>query len=102
MSPFEVVINGWPIIPIILGLVELVKRLGLKGNVLIIVSMLLGLLMGAGNFIATSGIPAAFAGWFALVVGGLGYGLVASGIYDVVQAKRTATSAGPVSEDGRQ
>ena len=87
MSPFEVVINGWPIIPIILGLVELVKRLGLKGNVLIIVSMAVGLLMGAGNYIATLGLPADFAGWFALAVGGLGYGLVASGIYDVIQKK---------------
>lgn len=87
MSPFEVIINGWPIIPIILGLVELVKRLGLKGNVLIIVSMVVGLLMGAGNYIATLGLPSAFAGWFALIVGGLGYGLVASGIYDVIQKK---------------
>ena len=101
MSPFEVVINGWPIIPIILGLVELVKRLGLKGNVLIIVSMVIGLLMGAGYYIASAGIPVAFAGWFALIVGGLGYGLVASGIYDVVQAKRPVDGVRPVSEDGR-
>ena len=89
MNPFEIVINGWPIIPIILGLVEFVKRLGLKWNVLIIVSMALGFLLGGGYYWSQKP-PTTFADWFAIVIGSLGYGLVASGVYDVITKPKAA------------
>ena len=42
----------------------------------------LGLLLGAGYQLAVVGFPVDFAGWFAVVVFGLGLGVVASGVYD--------------------
>lgn len=77
-------VAGVPLLFVVLGLVEWIKGVGLKDPVWIrVASMLVGLLFGGGYMIAEAGVPDAFAGWFALVVYGIGLGLVASGIYDV-------------------
>lgn len=81
---FKISVSGVPIVLVILGLVEWFKRLGLKGNVLLLVSMGLGLLIGTGYYI-TQSLPQAAAEWFAAVVVGLAYGLIASGVYDVLK-----------------
>ena len=67
---------------VVFGLVEFIKSFGLKGHWLTIVSMLLGLAFGVSYQIANAGLPASFAGWFAVAVFGIMLGLVASGFYD--------------------
>jgi hypothetical protein len=65
-----------------MGLVAWVKKLGLAGNILIVVSMAIGLVFGLGYQAMAGGFPDNFAGWFAYVVYGIGLGIVASGVYD--------------------
>ena len=77
-------VGGIPLMVVIFGLVEFAKTLGLTGKSLTITSMLLGIVFGVAYEVATSGQPANFAGWFAVVVYGLALGLVTSGFYDFV------------------
>lgn len=76
------IVAGVPLLFVVIGLVQFAKKLGAAGNVLIIVSMAIGLVLGAGFQFATNGFPVNFGGWFAVVVYGLGLGIVASGVYD--------------------
>lgn len=79
----NLVVNGVPIIAVIIGLVAFVKAMGVKGTVpLRATSAGLGLLLGVGAQISENGVPADFAGWFGLAVYGLGLGVVASGLVD--------------------
>jgi hypothetical protein len=73
-----------PLMIVIFGLVEMVKSFGLKGNVLTIFSMLLGLVFGVCFQIALQGFPLTFAGWFEIIIFGLAIGLAASGFYKFV------------------
>ena len=68
-------------------MVEFIKSFGLRGHWLTIVSMLLGLAFGVSYQIANAGLPAGFAGWFAVAVFGLMLGLVASGLYDFIDTR---------------
>jgi hypothetical protein len=80
-------IAGMPLLLVVLGLVQWFKQLGLRGTlVLNLVSMLIGLLLGVGYQLSLS-MPGDFAGWFSTVVFGLGLGLVASGVFDVLNPK---------------
>jgi hypothetical protein len=83
------VVAGIPIVLVVLGLVEWVKKLGLEGKAVLVVSMAFGLLFGAGYQFSTNGFPADFSGWFLVVVYGLALGLVASGIYDALKSAST-------------
>ena len=76
-----------PLVAVVFGLVEFVKSLGLKGNALTIVSMLLGVLFGIGYQFATAGFPNTYALWFGTVIFGLAIGLVASGFYDFANSR---------------
>ena len=78
------VVDGIPLVIIILGLVEFAKKFGLRGNGCIALSMSLGLIFGV-LYRLQDGLPADFAGWFAIIIYGLGLGLVTSGLYDVVR-----------------
>lgn len=78
------VVAGVPLLFVVIGLVQFTKKLGATGKVLIIISMAIGLLLGAGFQFATVGFPVNFAGWFGVIVYGLGLGIVASGAYDAV------------------
>lgn len=80
------VVAGVPLLFVVIGLVQFVKKLGLVGNALIWASMAIGLLLGAGFQFATVGFPTDFAGWFAVIVYGLGLGIVSSGVYDAASS----------------
>jgi hypothetical protein len=79
-------VGGIPLVAVVFGLVEFSKSLGLKGKMLTVVSLLLGLLFGLA-FRLTISVPADFAGWFAAVVFGLALGLIASGFYTFVDSR---------------
>lgn len=74
--------NALIVIFIVLGLVTLAGKFGLKGPAQLATSMAIGTLFGAGFMIAALGVPGTFAGWFSILVYGLAMGLVASGIYE--------------------
>lgn len=85
-------VGGIPLIVVVLGLVEYIKRLGIKGNRLLVASMVIGLVLGAAYqaYVLASAPgpgPATAAAWYVAVFGavvyGLVLGLVASGVYDV-------------------
>jgi len=79
---FDAIVAGLPLVLVVLGLVEWVKRLGLAGKAVVIVSMAIGLALGLAYQVSIA-VPIDFAGWFGAAVYGIGLGLVASGIYDV-------------------
>lgn len=80
----EVSIGGVTLFLLILGLVEVAKKLGVSGNGSMILSICLG---GAffGLFKANEAglIPAQAMLWTEVVVYGLGGGLAATGLYDL-------------------
>lgn len=85
----EIVINGIPLIFVVMGLVELLKDFGVVGKALTASSFAIGLIIGILYQISIE-IPVGFAGWFGTVIFGLALGLVASKIYD---AMRSASAA---------
>ena len=82
-SYFSATVAGIPLLFVVLGLVQWFKAYVEDDEIIRGISMGIGLILGAGYMIASLGLPADFAGWFAVVVFGLGLGVVASGIYDV-------------------
>ena len=78
---FPQMVSGVPLVLVVIGLVEWLKRFGVAGKLLNASSLVIGLALGVAYQYA-QGTPADFAGWFAAGVFGLGLGLVASGIYD--------------------
>jgi hypothetical protein len=86
----ESMVNGIPLVLVVLGLVEWSKRLGVEGKHLQILSMLIGVVLGV--LYQYSVFPlVTFSEWFSAVIYGLALGLVASGIYD---AARSAVTRG--------
>lgn len=80
---FDVLVNGIPLVAVVLGLVEISKRLGVEGKGAVITSLLIGLVLGIAYQLSVA-IPTDFAGYFGAAIYGLALGLTASGIYDVV------------------
>ena len=80
-----VLIGTVPVIVIVLGIVEFSKRLGLSGKWLLIEAMLLGVVF-FGTHRLSSMYPS-IAVWVELVVYGLGGGLAATGIFDIVNKR---------------
>jgi len=78
----EAAVAGVPLLFVVFGLVQWVKSFGVSGNWLRGVSMLIGLILGVGFMFSSVGFPSDFAGWFTVIVYGLGLGVVASGVYD--------------------
>lgn len=77
------IVNGVPLVAVVLGLVEVSKRLGVEGRAAVAVSLGLGLVLGVGYQISVA-VPVDFAGYFGAAVYGLALGLTASGLYDVI------------------
>lgn len=86
---FDQVVNGVPLIFVVMGLVELIKAFGVQGKVLTAASFLIGLGLGVLYQISIA-TPDGFAGWFGAVIFGLALGLVACKVYD---AMKPATKA---------
>lgn len=82
---FDQVVNGIPLIFVVMGLVELVKSFGVQGRALTACSFVIGLALGVLYQISLA-MPIGFAGWFGAAVFGLALGLVASKVYDAVRS----------------
>jgi hypothetical protein len=80
----DVIVNGVPLIAMIVGLVEFVRQMGLDGKMLRAISAIFGLLLGLGYQLSL-GMPMDFAGWFGAVIYGIGLGIVASGLVDTAR-----------------
>jgi len=78
---FDQVVNGVPLIFVVMGLVELIKAFGVQGKALIASSFGIGLVVGL-LYQLSLGTPADYAGWFGAALFGLALGLVASKVYD--------------------
>ena len=78
----SVVVNGIPLLVVIAGLVQFADHFGIKGKAQLVLSLSLGIIFGIA-FQLQSGLPGDFAGWFGVVVFGLGLGCTTSGLYDL-------------------
>jgi len=77
----DLTVGGISLVLVVIGLVEFSKKFGLSGNWLILLSAILGLVLGVG-YKLTSGFPVDFTGWFTVIIFGLACGLSATGLYD--------------------
>jgi hypothetical protein len=91
----SLLVAGVPLMVVIFGLVEFSKKLGLAGKGLTIFSMALGLFFGVAYQFSMHGLPAGFAGWFAVAIYGLALGLVTSGFYDFANNRLPAIPPEP-------
>ena len=87
---FDQVVNGIPLVLVVLGLVELVKAFGAQGKLLTGLSFVIGLVVGVLYQLSLF-MPATFAEWFGACVFGLALGLVASKVYDAIRSAATPT-----------
>jgi hypothetical protein len=97
------VIAGIPLILVILGLVSFVKSMGVYGRWLTAISLIFGVVFGI-LFQLSERSPVNFTEWFAVVVYGLGLGLVTSGMYDqvtewITDQRPMTKDEGPVTKD---
>lgn len=80
------VIAGFPLIVVILLLVEEIKAWGLTGKILRVVSMLIGVAFAIIYQLAVA-MPTTLMAWVVLIVIGLIYGIAASGTYDFIDKR---------------
>ncbi len=85
------VVGGVPLIFVIIGLVEWIKKLGVSGKWLLVCSMAVGLVFGSAYMVSQQRPPES-ADWWTLfvyilpiVVYGLAMGIIASGLYDAAK-----------------
>ncbi len=82
----EFVFAGIPLIIIVMAIVEEIKAYGVGGNILRVVSLLVG--FGLAVLVQmVEGLPADVGGWITLSVVGVIYGLTASGAYDFLDKR---------------
>lgn len=79
------IVNGIPLVVLVISLVEWVKRFGIEGKALNAVSMGIGAVIGVAYWYAQSPLVT-FADWFGAIMYGLALGLVASGVYDAAKS----------------
>ena len=85
------------VVPLIVGLVEMAKRLGLPSRFAAAVSLSIGVALSAGAWVATR---AGGRDLFDSVLFGMAVGLSASGLYSVARA--LGNKAPPLGPDGYQ
>ena len=79
-------IGGFEIGIIVVGIVQLVKKFGLKGNGALALAVSLGFVLFAiGQALGQSLVPAAIAIWVVIVVRSIGYTLAVPGLYDLLK-----------------
>ena len=71
------------ILAMIAGIVEFAKQFGVEGRWSLVLSLILGLVLGIGFQISELGVPVDFAGWFSYDIFAALFGLTASGLYDL-------------------
>ena len=71
------------LIPVVMGIVEFLKKLGVKKKAALIASLVLGGLLGGGYYLAAYGVPATGPDWFILVLQIIIPGIAAAGTYDL-------------------
>jgi len=86
----DIFIAGFSLVTVILSLVELLKKLGLSGNGLILLSAAVGVVLGVGYKLSLM-FPLV-GPWFEVGIFGIVMGLVASGFYAFVDARWPKTS----------
>ena len=80
----EFAVAGVAIIPLVLGLVEFAKKLGVSGNASMVLSVALGFVFAGVVYAIQSGLlPEAAVPWVNLVIVALSGGLGAAGLYDL-------------------
>jgi len=77
----DAVVNGVPLLLVIIGLVQFAKKLGVNGNLSIVLAMVLGTGLGILYQLSVV-VPTDLVGWLGAVLYGLALGLTACGIYD--------------------
>lgn len=86
MNGNALAIAGVVLIPLIIGLVQAIKRFDpkdqVRGFVWFYLSLFLGILGSGVSYVITSGVPNDLSGWAACVVLGLSFGLAAGKAYD--------------------
>jgi len=81
----DAMISGIPLALVVLGAVEFVKAMGLKGRVLLIASLVIGTVLGVLYRMSVA-MPVDFAGWLGAAVYGVALGLTASGVYEAMRS----------------
>ena len=89
---FDQIVNGIPLLFVVMGLVELSKSFGAQGKALTAISFGIGLIIGL-LYQLSLGMPADYAGWFGAALFGLALGLVASKVYDAIRSATKGNGA---------
>jgi|YNPMSStandDraft_1061717.scaffolds.fasta_scaffold00219_4 uncharacterized membrane-anchored protein YitT (DUF2179 family) len=76
------VVNGIPILFVVIAVVEYLKKLGVDGKALTVASLLTGAVLGIAYQLLYLNLPPTPENVFTAVVYGLVLGLTASGVYD--------------------
>ena len=79
-------VNGIPLVIVVLGLVEFTKKMGAASRLLTIISLLIGLGLGIAYQLSLAPLVT-YAAWFGAVIYGLALGLVACGLYNLVDSR---------------
>ena len=82
-------IGGVAVMPLIFGLVEFAKELGLKGRALTVLSLVLGVGLSIAVQLSNT-LPITFGEWLMVVVTGLAFGLATSKGYDYLEGRGSA------------
>lgn len=90
-------VNGIPLVFVVVGLVQLIGRLGLKGQAQLLSSLLIGAGLGILYQVQAAGaLPSDLASWISVLFYGLGLGVVASGLYETGKEMLIKTMVGGV------
>jgi hypothetical protein len=83
-------VNGVPLMLLVMALVEYIKKLGVAGNALLVASLLIGTALGVSYHFFYKDLDPTATNVFAAVVYGLMVGLTASGVYDATNSKASS------------
>jgi len=76
---------GMPLMFVVIGMVTWMRKMGVRGRWLLVSSLVWGVVIGVGYQLAQLGVHLSYGIWFAVVVYGLGLGLLASLFYDMLK-----------------